>query len=251
MRFSFIKNALFILKGIPVMSTRTTLLSFALVGASVTSLASVVEVTNKSDLNANDLLNWNQYGAYGQNLSGPLTATSANGLTIGVSSNTNLFVTGQQGSDTTFTNGNYFGNFSEGDPLLNLQNNGGTSGTVLTFTFSTPVSGFGLQTGVNFLNTPYNETLTLYGASNNILAQFSTTGDTTRPDNGSAVYLGALSSTANIYTAQLNIDPNSGLNLTSSNVYMVDSVPEPAVPVLFAAGLFAFSLRRSRQHKIA
>lgn len=171
---------------------------------------SLTLVTIRTDLGANDSLDWGQLGAPGylSLIPNPFSAQSSGGLRIAGS-----LPTGQGPLDVLVqcppTGGNpscsVFGNFTPGDNVL--FSNFGSLGP-LALVFRAPVAGAGMQIEDDAAS-PFTATIQAFNGST-LLGTVTELGtDSTRAD-GSAIFIGVLSSSTNITSIVVSTQDSSG-----------------------------------------
>jgi hypothetical protein len=209
-----------------------------LVGAG-SAHASVILVTSPAALGANDSIDWGQLGPSFTSLTSPQSVVSGGGLNATVSSSGGVFERRDQGNG-------WNGNFAFGTPLLWTTTTGGPD---ITVTFATPVSGAGAQIQADFFGD-FTAQIILNGGA---LGTFTENGTSNGNNDNSAIFIGALSSIADITTIEFSLtsavnNPNDfaigtlALNTTGG------AVPEPSSLVLLGTVLaaLAWSLRNRK-----
>jgi hypothetical protein len=167
--------------------------------ASGTARAGIAQVSSRSALGGNDVLNWTQISSLGF-FTTPVTVTTEGGLTATLSS------TGILGPATQGTKGAAWdGNFAPGAPLV-FTGQFGPSGPIV-ITFARPVSAVGAQMNYNWTASskadpfPFNITLSLYNSAGTLLATYTAQGEQYPVPDNSAAFIGAIDSTAEITQA--------------------------------------------------
>ena len=204
------------------------------------SFASVLSVTSAGGLGANDSLDWGQLGADLTTVTGPFSLTSVAGNTVTVSNGTEDFWSIQQDNS-------WGGNFNPGDNLLFNQATG-----PVTLAFLTPVMAIGARfQSIDF--GAFTIFMTAYDSTNTSLGTFSTGGTSNGDADGSAAFLGVLSSNADIASVVVDVQVASVGNafaLGSLSIAEAVTTPEPSTMLLAFGGVLAclagkFRARRS------
>lgn len=165
-------------------------------------------VTDRSALGANDSLDWGILGGNGFIPPNPFTVQSVDGIVITATDTAKglepLEIQVQCSVPSSpFGCGRWPGNFAPGDNLLWVQFGGNPDNLVLTF--STPVSGAGMQIQSN-PNTslgPFTATIQAFNGTT-LLGSFTENGNSNGAADNSAIFIGVLSSTANITSLVLS-----------------------------------------------
>ena len=205
----------------------------------VAAFADPVQVTSRMALDSQTIA-WSAYGSAGTALSTP-DAENFGGVTAQIGSSAGIAEVRQEGTDFT-------GNFHAGDTLLGLPD--GFKSDVFGIRFSgAPVYGVGTQieaaSGFTGAFTGYMD---LYSATSALLGEISVTGDATGAEDGSAAFIGAISSVPIAYVRFLVGEgnpffPREG-DLAINQLSLLDSpIPEPAALLLFGPALLAFAAR--------
>jgi hypothetical protein len=148
--------------------------------------------------------------------------TSANGLNATVSTDD---LSGLLRSDE---GGSWTGNFTIGDHLIN---NNGFSEFALTVNFAAPVSGAGAQIQLDN-SGPFTATLEAF-AGNTSLGLVTEIGQSSTAEDGSAIFLGAIDTSAEITSIVFGIEnPPPFAGDFAINTLSLNTVPEPSSIVL-------------------
>lgn len=212
-------------------------LSFVLSGV---AQAGVVGVTSSAALGTNDSINWSQLGSSGTTLTGPQAVTSTGGLGATLSSAGGTLLRRDQGNG-------WNGNFANGTPII--WTNG--VGPDITVSFDAPVMGVGAQIQADFFGSFTAEIMGIGGV---VLGSFTENGNSNSNGDGSAIFIGLLSDSANItsivFTNTAGSSPNDfAIGTLDLNRGMPGEVPEPASMALLVAGLAGIgSLRRKSRN---
>ncbi|MEI2580682.1 PEP-CTERM sorting domain-containing protein [Scytonema sp. PRP1] len=206
--------------------------------------AATIGFTSRTDLAGNDSVDWGNLGSNSTSISNPFSINSVNGNILNVSKPTDNF----QRLDQVNQGSGWFGNFSPGDRLLATGENLGP----ITINFANPVDRAGAQIQSNYFGT-FTAIITAFDSVGNTLGNFTRLGNSNSRRDGSAIFIGIGSDTANISRLQFSV-PNAsfspedfainGLSLRSTS----DSsqpVPEPLTILgSLAAGGVGAALRR-------
>ncbi len=237
-----------------------------LTGAVLTSLVMAtpafsftLSFTNtRSDINANDELNWASLGPIVPPLPFKIlpptfTTTSAGGLSIGVivppASTPGitpplLFQTAAAGIPTNFAAGDYvlFTGLLPGQ--FPAPGNPGP----LALTFATPIAGVGTQIAVDD-TLQFTAQISAFDSNNNLLGTFSSPGTSSLALDNSAVFLGVSSDTANISRVEFSTSvPNRAISINNLSIATA-AVPEPSnIAALVLVGIGLGVTRRWKLH---
>ncbi|HEY2009872.1 MAG TPA: PEP-CTERM sorting domain-containing protein [Rhizomicrobium sp.] len=202
--------------------------------------AGLVQITSPSQLGAYDTVDWATFGSvpstvftYAAEPSGPLTVhinTASGELAI------------EPGSDV--------GGFLPTDTLLS-QLPGNLSDTILVG-FSTPVMGVGTQIE-SLLSGPFIGQMDVFDSGGNSLGEITVNASTTTAQDGSAPFIGAISTSANIDYVIFSVN-NGNPSFPKAGDVAINgldfSVPEPLTLSIFGAGLAgAVAMRRRKTAK--
>jgi len=171
-------------------------------------------VTRRSDLGANDSVNWGVIGKEFTCLPGKFEINSAQGVKLTVSCPGN-FLRIDEGNGIN-------GNFALGDKLLFLE----FSDDVITIDLATPVKGVGTQIQKAFFGV-FTGVLEAFDNQGKSLGNFSISGNSNGAVNNTAAFVGILSQTANISRITLYVPENRGYGFTINQLDLVtDFAPE-------------------------
>ena len=218
----------------------------AVLGINVAAADVIVASTSRAGF-GNDSVDWAQEGMCQAALANPFSATSAQGLTVTVTSSG----LGFEGSSLTKTVqeppgcpvGGWNGNFAPDAPVIYNESTG-----PVALTFSSPISGVGAQFE-NLLLSDFTAEIDAYNGST-LLGSVTEDGNGTTAADNSAIFLGIEDLTGADITSVIfamspdTPDPNG---FAFNNLSLIDSAPEPASFVLFGTALLGLSLRRRRK----
>ena len=207
-----------------------------------------VFVSSRLGLSGSDSLLMSAFGPSGTTLASGTSANTANLNTVTVTDS------GSFGFSVLQQNDQWSGNFANGDFLLWTGNiNTLDFDTVpVTLTFGSAVAGVGLQIQPDTFGGSFTASIAAFNASNVNIGSFTSTGFSTSAGDNSALFLGVLSSAADIKKITINITSPAGVDFAFNELTFAD-VPEPASTSLFLLGaaiLPALS-RRRRSGRIA
>jgi hypothetical protein len=204
-----------------------------------TAQAAVSLVTSAGALGANDSIGWAQLGSSATTVVSPRNVTSGGGLSATVSSGGGVFLRLDE------RNG-WAGNFAPGTPVLWTQG----LGPDITVTFGSAVFGAGAQIQSAVLGA-FTARITVFDAANNS-ASFTLTGDATSSADNSAIFIGVLSSMADITKVVFDLtaassSPNDfAIGPVALKTAGTAPVPAPAALGLFGLGLLGLLAARRR-----
>ena len=209
--------------------------------------AAPILVTSPALLGQNDTIDWtSQLGPAHTVVNSPANVTSVGGLNATVTSDGGGPVL-ERLDETPPAGGGWNGNFAPGTELLWDQG----IGPDITITFSQPVFGAGAQIQADFFGN-FTAEITVYDTLGNVLGTFTENGTSNANEDGSAIFIGALDTTADIgkirfdLTAAFAFPNDFAIGPLALNDRVV---PEPAT--LGLMGLALAGLGWSRRRKSA
>lgn len=202
-----------------------------LVLSPVDLFGSTVLVTTAGGISADGTINW---GAPNAILPNPSTfaVTGIPGLNATVAQPGGPSFSVDVQSPTSWN-----GNFTPGDPVLANNAPGPVS-----ITFSSPVAGVGTQIQALF-HGPFTASIQAFDSLNNLLGTFTEPGTSNTNADGSAIFIGILSNTADISRITLSTPIASGLlpgmfginnPIVQANGSAPTVVPEPSSVLLWS-----------------
>jgi hypothetical protein len=195
------------------------------VGAVQRASAGVTLVTSATALAADDSIGWGQLGPDSTVLPSSIVVTSASGLGARVITDdpTGLIRVNEGDSWT--------GNFTVGDQLIN---NNQFSFSPLRIAFASPISGAGAQIQLDAAG-PFTATIEAFSGTTH-LGTFSEDGFSTSLENGAAIFIGVLDTTAEITSIVFGIDNSPAFGgdfaIDTLSLNTSGAVPEPTSLVL-------------------
>lgn len=209
--------------------------------------ASIIGVTSRSALVSATTIDWSQLGPSGTSLSTPESWTAgAWSGEVGIED-----APGKVGDFARVDQGPYFtGNFAPNTPLL--VNNGGYTGTgnIAILFGSAPAAGAGAQIQGNWYG-PFTATISAYDIHHNYLGSFTEIGLSDSNHDGSAIFIGLLSTSADIGLVTFHVlDGNDQNDFGIGPVTFTAApgeVPEPLSLALVAACLGTLAVFRRRR----
>ena len=204
-------------------------------GVAASSQASLTLLTNRGQVNANDTIEWGQFGVNGDAVPNTLNGTSDGGrLFSAVGPNVG------GGMERLDEGTGWFGDFNPGDQLIWTQAPG-----TLTVYLDESVMAIGAQFEPDVYGdfTGHVEAFDLLGDD---LGGFDLGGTVTANNDGSALFMGIRSSRANIGAIQFSTTNDTAGFAINQVSMQCCGVPEPASLIPLALGALVL-LRRRRK----
>lgn len=205
-------------------------------------------ITQTSVRSGNDLLDWGQLpGPELGVLITPLAIVSNGGLNAQLTTDT-----GQVGKDQQ---GNLWnGNFAPGDNLIYTGQFLPVAPVVITF--GSPVFGVGAQMGFNG-GPDFTANMIIFGTMGQVLGTYTAAGFEDSTADNSAVYIGAVDSSAEIASVEFFASNGAGpfgesFAINQISITTSSPIPEPSSLLLLASGIAGAAgvLRRGRKKVI-
>ena len=215
------------------------IVSLLVISASSAS-AGLTLVTSRAALGGDDSVDWGQLGGEFVGVSNPFAATSTGGI--------GLNGTGNGGSpfDRIDQSSGWSGNFSPGDKLLWTFY---PSEGPMDLAFDKIICGAGANIQADFFGD-FEAFLEAFDSNGNSLGIVSEKGTSNSNNDGSAIFIGVLSSLHDIASISFWVKSDTGINDFAINqldlVTDCNVVPSPAAGLLGLLGLaFTRSIRRT------
>lgn len=217
------------------MPIRSTLaLALLAMGAAAAQAGTIQSVATRGALAATETVEWGTAADDGTTFASPYVRLSSPGGVAATAS----FAAGL----TVFVQGGaiYSANFSNGEVLLSSFLDDGP----ISIGFSTPVRGVGFNIA-HLVEGSFTGSLAFYGAGDQLFGSVSVNGSTNLSGDGSASFLGGMSSLVDIVRVDVSVDSQGGSQALSINQMGLNlaPVPEPASLLLMALGGTALLLR--------
>jgi len=189
--------------------------------------ANLTLITSRAGLGANDFIDWGQLGVSKTTVSNPFTLVSNDGLTVTGRLPSGRLERRDQGPD-------WAGNFAPGDEALWTKMAPGP----LTLEFSTSTVGVGAQIMRNVYGA-FHAIIEAFDSHGTRLCSYTVDGLSNDKADNSAIFIGVLSSTANISRVTFNATSLNGMGDPDFAINQVDlvAVPAPGAMLLAAIGL--------------
>ena len=212
-----------------------------LCGLASTAQAGIIQVFNAGQLGNTTTINWDIFGPVPGSVS-TYAQEPVGSLIVHINTASGLL---------NLDTGSSVGGFLPSDNLL-AQVPGDLSDLILVG-FSQPVQGIGTQIE-SLLPGAFTGIMDLYGTGGNLLDEITVSANTTAASDGSAPFIGALSSSANIDYAIFSVN-NGNSSFPKAGDVAINAldvaVPEPLTLSLFGAGIIAVAAMRRRKKKTA
>lgn len=197
-------------------------------------------------IGANDSVEWGAPAADGSFVTSPYGRTSTGGVDVTAS-----FAGGGFGIFSQGGGGGYTANYAAGDMLLDTFFQEGT----VTLEFSSAIRGVGFNIAAD-AGGAFTGFMSFYGAGNVLFDTLSVSGLTSQANDGSAIFLGGMSSLRDITRVDIWVTTSSTADFSINSLSLLTSdpggtsLPEPAS--LGLAGLaFASAALARRRRKTA
>jgi hypothetical protein len=192
--------------------------------------AAPVLVRSTAELGSNDFVAWAPLGDHGTGIPNGPALLSNGGKSLTMSKLTGDFLRVDEGNVST----GWIGNFAPGTPLIWTENGGGP----VSFVFDRPILGAGAKIQANIIGT-FDAFISAFDANNSLLGSFSVSGNSTRDQDDSAIFVGIFDADQVIRRIDFNV---TGNDFAMSRLEL--AVPLPATFWLFGSSLFGLAVRR-------
>jgi hypothetical protein len=176
-------------------------LCLTLLASSVAAQALVVPIQQRTDLGADDLLDWSAAGAPFDAVGSSAIAT-AGGASVSLAMPNGTALVRVDEGDVVVDG--WTGNFTPGEALVWTDLEPGP----LSLHFASPIRGGGAQIQSQ-VPGPFTASIQAFSLSGSLLATFTRQGDSTFAQDGSALFLGLLSDTAEISRISFTVTASS------------------------------------------
>lgn len=216
-------------------------------GLAVAGHAQLTLVTNRGAMQANDSIDWGQFGA---------SFTTVNNGSMGMSQGANPFLVSSSNQLLRVDEaGGWNGNFTAGDRLMfsGFDPNHGTANGSIDMSFGRTVNAVGAQIQQNQFGSgtpvPFLATLTAYDGLGNNLGTVTEQGLSQFTEDGSAIFIGVHSSRYNIARVVFQVKQAStlgeGFAVNGVSIHAC-AVPEPTSLAVLGLGAIALIRRRRK-----
>jgi len=200
-------------------------------------------VNTRAELGANDLVEWGAAGDDTNFVSSPYLRTSTGGLDVTATLSTGFMIYVQDGAA-------FVGNFTPGEILLDSASSDGP----IVITFANAIRGIGFN--IQHMNLgAFSGQIDFYGAGDVLFGSVTQNGTSNFNNDGSAVFLGGMSSARDITRIDVSVGLLSGgsgftinqASLLTTNAATPGEIPEPATVTLVSAALGGLIWLRRRR----
>lgn len=213
------------------------LAALLILGSAAAADAAIIQISNASQLGSSATVNWGIFGPV------PSTVSTFAQAPVG----SQIVHINTAAGELNLEPGSAVGGFLTTDTLLS-QLPGNLSDPVLVG-FSTPVRGLGTHIE-SLLPGAFTGFMELFDASDTLLGEVSVSGVTTSANDGSAPFIGAISTSADIDHVIFSVDNGNPQFPRAGDVAInaLDfAVPEPLTLSVFGAGLLGALVARRRK----
>ncbi|MFN8218671.1 MAG: PEP-CTERM sorting domain-containing protein [Fimbriimonadales bacterium] len=214
----------------------TRILTLAGLAVAAVSANALTLVTNRANINANDSIDWGQFGA-------PFTGVVDGSMGTSSVYNMPFMITDGNGFERRDQwTGGWAGDFTQGDKLMWTQ---GGRGFELIFGYTLKAVGAQIQRD-QF--GAFTATIEAFDGLGDSLGSFTINSNSTANNDGSAAFLGVESNAHDIARIVYTVDAGqTGNDFALNEVSMNACVPEPGT--IAALGLGAIALIRRKRSK--
>ncbi len=215
------------------------------------SFAGVILVTSSGSLSGSDTFLISAIGSDGSTAPNGVTANTTGGNAVTFTDSGSFgFSVLQQGNE-------WSGNFANNDLLLWTGNitTLDADAVPVTMTFGAAVGGVGTQIQPNNFGIGFTASIDVFDALNNNIGSFTENGNSTPAGDGSAIFIGVLSTSANIKSITINIT-SPGVDFAFNKLIFGAPATSPSVPepsslllILGGAALLPVVAAKRRRHQ--